>query len=882
MKLFLTVAPTLLLAVGCGGDPAPEQDAGIPDSGEPDGGQPDSGPEECLGFEPWEAGDDGAEDLTLPPTDGGAVAGRITEEGQLLDGLKPRGRVGDFLLANDRIALIIEDARPSDGYGTGGGEILDADLVGPDGPLGESLFNEMLVGILAEVLDAEQVSVMSDGSDGEAAVIRATGHLAPVWLLEECCSFLFPRFLRMPVSIEYTLEPDAEAVAIRLSVRNDTTLVEMAASFLTVMIGGDGMVRYAPGVGFDEGADFGTQRYLGFVGENIAYAWVVEPGRSLAFMLAESGVHIYQSPGDILPACEEAVFDLGHFVVAAGSPTEMVAAIGRLEGESPLAALVGSVTEADGTPLPGARVHVTDTEGAYLSMGRADDEGNYRVELPPGTAQVQAWSTYRWPTESESVTIGDGDETLDLVFEPVGTLSWVVHDGEGTEIPAKVSIVAPDRDSPVAPASFGEPTHPYGALVHEFALPGMQEIQLPAGTYRVVASRGYEYEIDEVEVEVTAGETSEATLTLVRSVDTTDWLCGDFHIHTMYSPDSNDFAEWKVAASVAMGLELPVSTDHRYVSDLQPVAERLELGEWVHWFPGHEITTVVYGHFNAYPLEVRLDEPNQGAIDWLGMDPGELFQTVRDYPGDPILQVNHPRSGGAIGAYFEYAQLDPDTFEMGRPEGWSDNFDAIEVFNGSDWIGNRDDTVRDWFAMLNQRYTVTATGNSDSHSAEWSDVGYPRNYLFLETDSPDEVTEEMLRDTVREGRYVIGGGLFVTVETEAGVLPGGVADASGGDTGIHIRIQAPSWMDAENAVVIVDGVIVETIELDETTEDPDNPVIRLDRIIELDLAADAWMVVAAWSEGSLDPVTRSKRPFGVTNPIYFDVDGDGEYADSGR
>ncbi|MFH1864270.1 MAG: hypothetical protein ABIK85_00170, partial [Candidatus Eisenbacteria bacterium] len=34
-----------------------------------------------------------------------------------------------------------------------------------------------------------------------------------------------------------------------------------------------------------------------------------------------------------------------------------------------------------------------------------------------------------------------------------------------------------------------------------------------------------------------------------------------------------------------------VATDHRYVSDLQPVAEALGLDGWLRWFPGHEITT---------------------------------------------------------------------------------------------------------------------------------------------------------------------------------------------------------------------------------------------------------------------------------------------------
>jgi len=878
LRVFL-ISVAWISIMGCGDGRSGDPDGGLPDGGDADA---DADAEVCPELDPFDSGDDGVTDLTLPPATGNAVAGRITSEDQLLRGLKPKGKVGDFLLANEHVALVIEDARASDGYGTGGGEILDVDLVGPDGALGESRFNELLMGVFAEVIEADDVSVLADGSDGGAAIVRVKGRLAPVWLLEECCEFLFPRFLRLPAALDYVLEPDAESVSLRITVRNDTTVVDQVAAFLTVVIAGDGMVRYAHGVGFDEGADFGTQDFLGFVGERISYAWVVDRTRPLTFMISEGGVHIYQTPGELLPECGDSVFDLGQLVVAEGDTSRLEAAIRRVRGEEALAAIVGQVTETDGTPVAGARVHATSSEGEYLGMARADAEGRYRIELPSGDALVQAWIENRWPTEQTAAHLGGLDVTADLAFGPAGMLAWVVRDGDGTEIPAKVSVIPVGRDAPAAPDELGEPDHPYGAVIHDFSLPGTNERRLTAGTYRVVASRGYEYETAEVEVEVVADETALAELTLVRSVDTTGWLCGDFHIHTMYSPDSNDLATWKVAAAASVGLELPVSTDHRYRSDLQPVAEDLGLTEWLQWIPGHEITTVTYGHFNEYPVAILPDEPNMGATEWVGRTAPELFQAVSDLPEEPILQINHPRSGSAMGGYFVYAGLDPDTAEVTNPDGWSTDFDAIEVFNGSGWTSNRDDTVRDWFGLLNHGVLVPAIGNSDSHNAEWSDVGYPRTYLDLGTDAPAEVTEEMLRDAVRAGRCVVSGGLFITARTDDGVGPGGVADASDGSTMLHVRVQAPVWMDADHAEVIVDGVTTESVELDESTEDPENPVVRLDRDVELELSEDAWVVVAAWSDGTLDPATRGQQPFGVTNPIYLDVDGDGVYADSGR
>jgi hypothetical protein len=323
----------------------------------------------------------------------------------------------------------------------------------------------------------------------------------------------------------------------------------------------------------------------------------------------------------------------------------------------------------------------------------------------------------------------------------------------------------------------------------------------------------------------------------------------------MYSPDSDDLLDYKVAAAAAAGLELPVSTDHRYVSELQPVAESLGLDTWLRWFPGQEITTLIYGHFNAYPLPIRPDMPNDGTVEWIDHEPAELFADVRAVSTDPVLQVNHPR-GETISSYFTYVGLDPATLEASEhPEGWSLDFDAVEVFNDSGWLSNREETVVDWFGLLNNGHLIVAMGNSDSHKTEWDDVGYPRSCLALDM-TPSEVTEEILRDTIRAGRVVVSGGMFITVETPAGIGPGGVASTPSGVATILVRVQAPTWVDA--------------------------PVVRLDQSFEIPLDEDSWIVVGAWSSGALSPVNPGCEPFGATNAVYFDVDGDGEYRDSGR
>lgn len=891
-RLFWFLGVVLTIGVGCDDTPPPaDADADADADGDGDGGgdsdvtdgdQEDSGPETCPEIEPWERGNDGAADLTLPPTSGGAVAGRITSEGQLLDGLKPMGRVGDFLLGNGRIAVVIEDARPSNGYGAASGEVVDGDLIGPDGPLGISRFVEMFHGILPQVFGASEVSVLANGSDGSPAIVRVIGNLEALWLIDACCGDIFFNDLTLPIMIDYVLAPDSDALDVRLTIRNDTVSRETCAPLLSVMLGGDGLVRYAPEVGFDEEANFGHQDFVGLVGEQISYAWIAQEG--LQYLISMSGVHIYMSGTSfLLPACEETSFDIGRFVISGGDASALESAIRRVQGEASLPSITGSVTDINGAPLENIRVHATDPDGAYLSMGRTDIEGRYRIDLSPGEVHLQAWADTLRPSEVLIVDHTDDGTTANLTMSASGAIAWTVRDTSGEEIPAKVSVVPLDEPAPIAPPTFGEPTHPNDAMIHDFSLPGRRSFLLSTGSYRLVASRGYEYEIDEVDVEITAGVTTEVELVLDRSVDTEGWLCGDFHIHTMYSPDSSDIVEHKVRSAAAVGLELPVSTDHRYVSDLQPVAESLGLTPWLRWFSGHEITTVVYGHFNAYPLPVLPDSPNQGAIEWVGLDPGELFDSVRSVSTDPVLQINHPRGSSPTSAYFDFVGLDPSTMEMvENPDGWSTNFDAFEVFNDSDWLSNRESTIRDWFGFLNHGHLFTAMGNSDSHNSEWNDVGYPRTCLRLDIDAPGDVDEDTLRDTIRAGRAVVSGGAFITAETIDGVGPGGVVAAPGGTATVHVVIQAPTWVDVDAAELIVNGETIETVTLDASTEDPTNPVIRFERDVIVELDDDGWFVVGAHSMGLLAPVTPQRAAFGATNAIYFDVDGDGEYGETGR
>ena len=96
------------------------------------------------------------------------------------------------------------------------------------------------------------------------------------------------------------------------------------------------------------------------------------------------------------------------------------------------------------------------------------------------------------------------------------------------------------------------------------------------------------------------------------------------------------------------------------------------------------------------------------------------------------MQLNHPRAGN-IG-YFHTSKFDSATMKSPDSD-FTLDFDAIEVFNGKRVV-EAEEVLRDWFNLLNAGYTLTATGNSDSHKLVSEEAGYPRNFVFLGKDDP--------------------------------------------------------------------------------------------------------------------------------------------------
>ncbi|HUQ07879.1 MAG TPA: CehA/McbA family metallohydrolase [Kofleriaceae bacterium] len=808
-----------------------------------------------------------------------ARAGRITAVSQLPAttlGLEAWS-VGDFVLANDKVALVIEDVGNSDLYDPWGGRPVGAALVQNGAMVAPADFGEIFLLISRSSIVTEHVTIVNDGANGEPAVIRASGRLAPLPFLDPLTSGLLPDDMRdLDAAIDYTLRPGAETVDITYHINNPRDVDAVSGTVLHGFMYTKRMRTFVPNIGFTDSISGSPWAALiDDDGASIAYEAEGEP---LGGSIAQAGfVGALNNSYDI-PRCALTTRLHAHITIGGPGVDGIVAARARVAGTS-MRAITGTVT---GLPAgTSGRVHAVDANGNYLTRAPVDATGAFTLHVPTDAAVTLTLIGPGSVLATTDVAAGATTATLPVPLLATLVIARVADDNNAT-IPARIQVM-PDATGPQLvdiPDVFGEPEPPGGRHEVRYHDGTPMRIPLRPGGYHVVVSRGPEYELFEQDIDADAGNDFPLAPVLEHVVDTTGQLCGDFHIHTIRSNDAEDIAAYKVQSGMADGLDLMIRSDHEWVDDFQPLIEDRGWEQWVKGIASIEMTSFeIWGHFGVFPLEPDPTQVNQGAPKWqtfptagspdgdvVTLQPVEVFDAVRARPERPTIIINHPNGDKN---YFGYVGLDPATGLVEHPEHWDDEFKLVEVFNNDTWSDKRNAEVADWFAILNTGREVFAVGSSDSHSVRGSPVGYPRTCVRLGTDDPRQVNGDTLRDELAAGHASVAGGIYVT--TAVGTKQSGeTVTGAGAQATVAIQVQAASWVDVDTVEVVVDGETVMTIPVTAGDADPQNPVIRFQRAIPVDVAtAGSWVVVAAYGGDDLAPVFPGHGAFGVTNPIFL-------------
>ncbi len=800
-------------------------------------------------------------------TSGTLALVEIADIGDCVGGALSRCRVGDYLLSNSQIRVVVQDIQRNflGGIGSFGGQIIDADLVRGGGDPDRDNFEEWAVSLNIEsTAHYTDLTIMNDGSNGSAAVLRATGVDDLLDVLNPSSviagfGLQFPASaddVDIPVTVltDYILEPDVNYVRV------ETTVQNMGGTQLDIFFGefinGGGQVElFLPGYGFGEPmvtspcagpACDAVANLVAFSGEDdadgVSYGYVHNVEGSSIFN--DSGVVVPQLGADILRALLGTV-TANHSLAPQGDPGDSltfsrlfvvgdgtVSSITDARNEAqclPTGTLQGTIT-AGGAPANRADVvvlgNVADGPGGsnvihpflaknVVTHTRTDAAGAYSLTLPPGDYNVIAnldGSPYEGggaDPVSHPVAIAAFSSTVENIALPsTGGLRVTAVDEGASPIAAKVSVVGFDpSDDPFNKQTiafgvvknktgvFGERLEdgfPFGVAFATFvdASGDTGVIPLEPETYQVVVSHGLEYSIDTFyPVVITAGVTTQLDATVERVIDSRGFISGDFHVHSIDSPDAEVSRAERVISMLGEGVDFFAATDHDYRADFQGTISALGVSGLISTAVGHEITTFDYGHFNAWPLDFDPNLPNGGFVDHGGWAPdGQDYpsagyyseppaQIIADahaaYSGVNTVQVNHfyshfgidggsglaidtglePPASGDSSILGPARRLDPTI-----PNYFSDEFDALEV-----WIGDSRGQIftnflgqnaGDWFNLMNQGIVRSAVADTDTHKRFITQSGFPRNMVASLVDAPGSLDPDTVSAMVNDGRVV--------------------------------------------------------------------------------------------------------------------------------
>lgn len=769
----------------------------------------------------------------------------------------PRGKeadgiIGDFVMRNDRVELLISHNAPlrranmSTFYGAEGitpGCLYDLGLRGAS--------NDQLV-IFAPLNQRGSVShvrIVSEGRDGAAEV-------------ETLVSAARNRGIRK--SHVYRLEDGDQGVRITSTLRNEGS--EPRTGVLD-----DTWTRFAR---------------AGAVG-NIRWADAEDPadkaGYAYAFLPDETG----ELPGPELTLAPSTERVVRRFLAVGRSPAEAVGVVATRLGPTGRARI--RVTDGSGRPIGTARLEIpwgTNTAPAY-----PDGDGLVEVALLPGRHGIGVHDLGRPDTSLDLDVPAGGEVSAEVRMGPASGIAFDIVDSSGRSLPCKVQFHGKGE---TRNPNLGPPLRAHGCLDQYHSGTGRFRVALPPGLYRVVVTRGIEYSHLEREVIVGPGETVPFAGTLIRLVDTRGWVSADYHNHSTESGDNTCGTADRLINLAAEHIEFAPTTEHNRLFDWRPLIRRLGLEEFLQSVPGIELTGSG-PHLNAFPFTPREFEQDNGAPVW-NRDPRVTALTLRRWQGENPhrwVQINHP---DMVENFFD-RDLD------GRNDGGylnlsgmidgaeTENFVTQDILGEAPFriyrgAGGKEEVAFNrafiWFQLLNRGASFRAMAVSDAHSVHGNGVGGWRMYLPSASDHPHEIDWRANARHAKAGRSLLTTGPFLQVTLEDGTGPGGLSRATG-PARLHVRVQCTDWIDIDRLQVIVNGRRPADLNFTRATHPAffTRDTVRFEQNLTLHLDEDAWIMAVAIGESSDLSVgygtsrQAKLKPCAYHNPIFVDVDGNG-------
>ncbi|HEY0456623.1 MAG TPA: CehA/McbA family metallohydrolase, partial [Verrucomicrobiae bacterium] len=578
------------------------------------------------------------------------------------------------------------------------------------------------------------------------------------------------------------------------------------------------------------------------------------------------------------------------FLAVGTSPADALGKVAAYVGN--YGTISGTLKDKQGKAVTSATIKIhTDEAFPRECIAYPDAKGEFNFAFPAGKYEIEIADLGRKSLTNRIDLKYKGSSELDSVMSVASGIVFDIRDESGRGLPCTAQLYG-INGTPTP--DLGPISRAHGCKDQYFSENGQFEINLPAGTYKIIVTRGIEYSHLENLVTVTPEKTVKVEGVLKRLVDTTGWVSADYHNHAIPSGDSSTSPEDRIINLAAEHIEFAPTTEHNRLFDWRPYIERLGLKDFIQTVAGVELTGSG-PHLNSFPFKPHPFTQDNGAPEW-NIDPRLDALTLRDWQGlepDRWVQLNHPdmvesfidrnddgkQDGGYVGLAQMLDGLETQNsnesgillgapFRVGKDDiGWEKLFQSWEFI---------------WMQMLNRGHHYTAMAVCDAHTCWGNGAGTWRTYMPSKTDKPSEIDWKENSRHAKAGHTILTCGPYLQVQTESGALPGDTVVVKS-EVKLKVKVQCTDWIDIDRVQVLVNGRPNPNLNFTRSNQPSmfGNGVVKFDQTIAVPLERDAHLIVVAWGENfdlstGYGTSTQAKmHPCAYNNPIFVDVDGGG-------
>lgn len=509
-------------------------------------------------------------------------------------------------------------------------------------------------------------------------------------------------------------------------------------------------------------------------------------------------------------------------------------------------------------------VAIVSAEGGneiVLTNESAPEDRELAPTPSPDGSRFAFVSTRTGPTKLYTTDIGGGPFASWREVHITGRRSRVktgrvrirLHDRDGRIMPGQIQLVASDGRSYAPDGGFHRVIA--ATETHYFQTMGEDDVELPAGSASIDASRGWEYRPQAVKVDVAPGATRTVDIRVDRLVNlpARGWYSGDTHIHDLHQGEFGLSHEWFFKELVAADLHVTNALVHmdgtrlmgRW-SDLTGKPSPLSTADYILQY-GEEFRGSL-GHINMlgiheYVLPLTAGSPNTPYAPPTLESP--YLAGAREQGG--LAGFPHPY----LGAVDTPSGVGADLIPVDVALGLGDFYDVASLYSDE----NRSTDV--YYRLLNSGFHLPATGGTDNFSDVWRDPppGADRTYVHVR----GALTLGSWLDGIRHGHTFASTGPIVLLDV-AGHEPGDRIELEkGAPDSVHVRAEAMSIAPMDSLVIVVNGTAARVIPATDSLH------VMFDG--QIPVPEGGW--VAARVSGQSSRYVSDSYAFAQTSPVYI-------------